>query len=131
MDYIIEDIKKNLTLTLDFSEIIRTASALASGATGCLQTKFVDWEELDIMSGIRPIPRFEPQGIVLTKPNKTTFLLEGVWNDLGDNGQSDGDITEYSEIDTNHWLIERLKPSEVAKKYSTWNGYHHGDKNYL
>lgn len=134
MSYIVEDPKKNITLTLDVSQIITTASSIASGATCAIQAKFVEWDEVETIVGIRPNTpngRFEPQGIVITKPKDKVCLLEGVWKDWGDNGQSDGDITEFTEIEPDHWFLKRLKPRDVKRKYPLWHPYHHEDKSYF
>lgn len=125
------DEKKNEIIDVANSGLISHFRSLASGATLPLPYKLVDWSEIEQVVGLRQPPRNTGIGIVMTKPNDSSFFLETVWEDHADNNQHDGDITLFTEQSPETFNFVRMKIEEMKKKYPAWHGYHHGNKDYL
>lgn len=129
------DIKHKKLIELNKPFIVESYRALSSGATLPIKAIDKDWvtvePEIQNVIGLRNLRQNTLLGAVLTKPNKSSFLLEAVFEDLKDNYQHDGDIAYFEETNPDCFSFERLTPREVKKRFPAWHPYHHQDKNYL
>lgn len=125
------DEKKSKSIQLPSSFMVNTYCALASGATCAIMSPQVNWQEVKTVIGVRQSPRNIPMGVVITKPTDTFFFTETVWEDTGSQGQHDGDITLFAEVNPEIFNFKRLKPEEIKRLFPAWHPYHHEDKSYL
>lgn len=125
------DLKKKTELKIDNSYILSKASALSSGATLTQLKNEIDWQEIKSVIGIRNTSRNNPLGLVFTKPNQKQFLVETIWEDTGDGGQTDGDMFLFTSTLKDIFELEKLKPNDVKKRFPAWHPYHHESKDYL
>lgn len=130
--YSFEDKKRKKTIQLSQSSIIEYSRTLASGATLPLPQYTEGLNEIgQIFGGYRKPPRNSYLGLIITKPFDDIFFVGSAWEDHGDNDQHDEDLLLFLETSPNIFEVERLKQSEVKKRFPAWDGYHHGDKSYL
>lgn len=120
--------KKKELLTFDLIQQYRT---LASGATLPTQSAMANLQDIENVVGLRDQSRNTSLGIILTKPTDRSFFVGTAWEDWGDNGQHDEDLTLFTEVSPDFFEVERMKPTDIKKRFPLWDGYHHGDKSYL
>ena len=124
-------IKHKKTIELPKSDLVSHYRTLISGATLSIQNSLVNMEEIKSIVGLRSQPRNTSLGAILTKPSDKSFFVGTAWEDWGDNGQHDEDLTLFTEVSLNRFEVERIKPNEIKTRFPLWNGYHRGDKGYL
>lgn len=130
--FLFTDKKHKKTIELSQSVLVNYSRALASGATLSFPQFAAGLSEVEqILGGFRQKPRNDYLGMVLTKPSNDSFFVGTTWIDHGDNEQRDEDLILFQEISPNNFNVERLRKSQVEKKFPSWSGYHHGDKLYL
>lgn len=126
------DIKKNKTVTLQTSDLVNFYRTMSSGATLPLQSALANLQEMtSIVGGVRDQSRNTPLGMIITKPSDNSFFVGTAWEDWGDNGQHDEDLTLFMETSHDHFEFERMKPDDIKRRFPLWDGYHRGDKSYL
>ena len=84
-----------------------------------------------IFGGVRDQSRNTPLGMIITKPSNNSFFVGTAWEDWGDNGQHDEDLTLFTETSHDHFEFERMKPDDIKRRFPLWDSYHRGDKSYL
>jgi|GEM_PF-6128279 len=129
--YTFIDIKHKKKIELPTFDLIPQYQTLASGATLATQSSMANLEEIETVIGLRDPTRNTSLGIILTKPTNNSFFVGTAWEDWGDNGQHDEDLTLFTEVSPDIFEVERMKPANIKKRFPLWDGYHHGDKSYL
>lgn len=129
--YTFVDIKHKKKIELSTFDLIPQYRTLASGATLPTQSAMANLKDIENVVGLRDQSRNTSLGIILTKPTKNSFFVGTAWEDWGDNGQHDEDLTLFTEVLLDHFEVERMKPTDIKKRFPLWDGYHHGNKSYL
>lgn len=125
------DTKKKKIIELSNSFIVTSYRSMSSGATLSIPTKFVDWNEIKNVIGMRNTKTNNPLGVSITKPSNKSFFVGTAWEDLTDNGAHDEDIALFEEVKLDHFTLTKMKPTNIKKLFPAWDKYHHGDKTHL